>query len=455
MQTPEQLFSTARQAADEFSRFTREQVEAITTHVATKAAERSQQYAEWAVEETCFGDVDSKKIKNDLNSVGVLQLLDFDQYVGYQVDKEKKIVKFAKPAGIVLALIPCTNPVATVFYKSIISLATRNSVILCPHPAAKGCSVDSAHFIAKLAEEAGAPKGAIQVLAEPSIPVVNELMHSDQCSVILATGGPAMVRAAYSSSNPAIGVGPGNPPVFVDDSAVLPMAAACIVGSMAFDNSLCCTSESVVLAQETIADELLIELDKAGAQVCSEDDVAKLRAFLFPGGTIYPGAIGKSAQYICDKAGVEHKAGAKVLVMPFVSVSKTEALSKEKMFPCIGFTRVAGVDQAIDSAAIMLALMGEGHSAVIHSNNPQNTIKWGSSLPVCRITVNAPGVTGSSGFDTNIAPGAVIGTGFYGRSSVYENVGAKHLVQYVSLAYNKDDAVQMGDINPALAALKL
>ena len=455
MQTPEQLFTAARKAADEFSTFSRDQVEAIVTHVATKAAERSQQYAEWAVEETGFGDIDSKKIKNDLNCMGVLQLLNFDDYVGYQVDHEKKIVKFAKPAGVVVALVPCTNPVATVYYKAIISLATRNAVILCPHPASKACSVDSAHFIAKLAEEAGAPKGAVQVLEEPSIPVVDQLMKSDQCNLILATGGPAMVRAAYSSSNPAIGVGPGNPAAYVDKTALLPMAAACIVGSMAFDNSLACTSESCVLAHEAIADELLSELDNAGAKICSTEEVDKLRAYLFPEGNIYPGAIGKSAQFICEAAGIDVKEGAKVLVMPFDAINKDEPLSKEKMFPCVGFTRVSGIDAAIDDVQTMLSLMGAGHSAVIHTNDPETAAKYGAALPVCRIAVNAPGVTGSSGFDTNISPGAVIGTGFFGRSSISENVGAKHLVQYTSLAYNKDDAIQMGDIDPALTALKL
>ena len=455
MQTPELMFTTAHKAAAEFSEFKREKVEEIVKYVATNAASTAEKYAKWAVEETGFGDVESKTQKNQLNTIGVLELLDFDQYLGYQVDEEKKIIKFAKPAGVVLALIPCTNPVATVFYKGIISLATRNAVILCPHPAAKACSVDSAKYIAKLAEEAGAPKGAIQVLEEPSIPVINELMHSDRCSLILATGGPAMVRAAYSSSNPAIGVGPGNPPAYVDKTAVLPMAAACLVGSMGFDNSLCCTSESVALVHEDIADELLTELANAGAQVCTDAEVDKLRAYLFPEGNIYPGAIGKSAQVICEAVGIEHKEGTKVLVMPFDFVSETEALSKEKMFPCIGFARVSGVDQAIADAKVMLKLMGEGHSAVIHSNDPEATVKWGASLPVCRITVNAPGVTGSSGFDTNIAPGAVVGTGFYGRSSIFENVGAKHLVQYVSLAYNKDAAVEMGAVNPALEALGL
>lgn len=445
------LFDTARKAADEFATFSKEQVEKIVQHVGTKSAERSEHYAKWAVEETGFGDVESKIIKNNMNSIGMLDVLNISDFTEPKFDAEKKIISFPKPAGIVVALVPVTNPVATVYYKAMITLATRNAVILCPHPAAKNSSIDGAKFVAQLAEEAGAPKGCIQVLEEISIPIVNALMHAKETNVILATGGPDMVRAAYSSGNPAIGVGPGNPSAYVDETANIEMAAACLVGSVAFDNCLACTSESAVLAHEAIADDLLTALGNAGAQICTEEQVNTLRDYLFPEGKIYPGAIGKSAQHICEQTGIPYQEGAKILLMPVDSVGEQEALSKEKMFPCLAFTRVKDSDDGAAKAIDMLNITGKGHSVVVHTNNPEVAVKFGAAMPVCRIAVNTPGATGSSGFDTNLPSGAVIGTGFYGGSSVDVNVGAPQLVQYTRVAYNKAPEIEMGDVEGALA----
>lgn len=433
----QQLFDTARKAADEFHTFRKEQIEKILRHVGEKASERSEYYAKWAVEETGCGDIESKIAKNYGNSMGMLNILNVSDLVEPSFDEEKKIISFPKPAGIVVALVPATSPVATVYNQVMLILATRNVVILCPHPSAKNCGIDSAKFCAKLAEEAGAPKGCIQVLEEISSQLVDTLMRAKETNFILATGGQNKVRAAYSSGTPSIGVGPGNAPAYVDDCADVEITAEMLVKSVAYDNGLICTSESAVVAHATIADDLLSAFERAGAQVCTEEQVEILRNYLYPDGKINPNAIGKSAQYICEHAKIPYQNASKILLMPAESAGQHEVLSKEKLFPCLTFFRVKNSNEGVTAALAMLNITGRGHSVVVHSKNPEVAIKFGAAMPVCRISVNCPGLTGSSGVDTNLAYGAIIGTGFFGGSSVDFNVGASELVQYTRLAYNK------------------
>lgn len=446
----EQLFDTARKAADEFHTFRKEQIEKIIQHVGNKASERSEHYAKWAVEETGCGDIESKIAKNYGNSIGMLNILNVSDLVDPSFDEEKKIISFPKPAGIVVALVPATSPVATVYNQVMLILATRNVVILCPHPSARNCGIDSAKFCAALAEEAGAPKGCIQVLEESSSKLVDSLMQAKQTNFILATGGQNKVRAAYSSGNPSIGVGPGNAPAYVDNCADITITAEMLVKSVSYDNGLTCTSESAVLAHEEIADDLLVAFDRAGAQICTHEQVEILRHFLFPEGKINPNAIGKSVQHICEKAKIPYHNGAKILLMPAESAGQHEILSKEKLFPCLTFFRVKNSDEGVTAALTMLKISGKGHSMVVHSTKPEVTVKFGAAMPVCRIAVNCPGLTGSSGVDTNLAYGAIIGTGFFGGSSVDFNVGASELVQYTRLAYNKKSDIDINNITKTL-----
>ena len=448
------LFDIAHWAAGAYASFTRDQVEKIVNAVAEGAAEKAEFYAEWAVRETGFGDVASKAEKNILNSTNLIETHRISDYIECKLDEEKKILKYPKPAGVVVALVPSTNPVATVFYKAISCLMTRNAVILCPHPSAVECCVHAADYLAGIAERANAPRGVIQIVRKPSVPLVNELMRSKRTDLILATGGPAMVRAAYSSGNPAIGVGPGNVACYVHASADIDAAAERIVRSKSFDNSLPCTCESVIVADEEIGDRLGAALVKSGAHHVEHPEAeARLREFLFPEGKMNPKAIGKSAGWIAEQAGIGVKPGTRVLGVEIFKVGVEEPLSKEKMFPVLGFIKVKGIDSAIRVAQGMLRMHGAGHSAVIHSKEPYVVARWGRALPVCRIAVNAPGVLGSSGMVTNITPGAVIGTGFFGRSSISENVGPKHLIQWTHIAYNRDPVEIMGDMDAALSRI--
>jgi len=451
----QQLFDTAHRAAEAYSTYSRSQVEKIVKAVAAAAADKAEFYAEWAVRETGFGDVPSKTIKNLSNSSETAAAHDIADYVEPKVDHENKIVSFPKPAGVIVALIPSTNPVATVFYKAICALMTRNAVIMCPHPGAKECSAHAVDLMEEVAVAAGAPKGLIQSLRQPSVPMVNRMMQSDRTSLILATGGPAMVRAAYSSSNPAIGVGAGNVACYVHSSADLAKTAEHIVSSVGYDNSLPCTCESVVIADREIGDALATEMQKAGAHhVENPEELSRLRTFLFPEGKMNPQAIGKSAEWIAQRAGIQVPAGTKALGVEIFTIGREEPISKEKMFPLVGFIKVdGGVQAAIRTALAMLVMHGKGHSAVIHARDPEVVARYGDAVPVCRISVNAPGVSGSSGVATNLTPGPIIGTGFFGRSSVSENVGPKHLIQWTHVAYHKDPSEVMGDMDGAVAKL--
>ncbi len=446
-----QLLEQAQVAAREFAAYSAEQVAKIVEAVATAAAERAGYYAEWAVRETGFGTIEHKTLKNQATSAGLLDFYRGQDFSGYEIDYEKKLVKFARPAGVVLGLAPCTNPVATTNFKTLISLMGRNALILCPHPAAKECSVDAADYLAAAAEAAGAPKNSIQVLREPSIPVVGAMMQSDLINVTLATGGPGMVRAAYSSGNPALGVGPGNPPHYVDETTNIVKAAGEIIFSSSFDCNLLCTSESVALVKDEVADALLDSMAAQGGYLVADPaEAAKLRSYLEGEGPINPGAVGKTAVFIAEKAGIEIPAGTVVLIVELDKVDKTDIIAREKMYPVLGFKRVASVEEALAGAQVMIDFGGKGHSAAIHSSNPDTILAW-SSLDVYRIAVNGPAVLVSSGLSSGLNPAATLGTGYYGRSSVGENVGPMHLVNWTQIAYNADPAEVMGDIAGALA----
>ncbi len=445
------LFDNAEKAAAEFAGYSPAHVKKIVDAVTAAAVEKAYEYAEWAVRETGFGVVEHKTLKNYSASSVLVDFHKDQDYCGYQIDHEKKIVKFARPAGVVLSLIPSTNPIASTYFSVLSCLMTRNAVIMCPHPSSKECSIDSSDYLAEVAEQAGAPKGAIQVVRNPSIPLLGEMIKSEQVNLILATGGPAVVRAAYSSGNPAIGVGPGNVAHYVDETFDLEKVSEDLVVSSSFDNNLPCTCDSVVLAEKKIAGDLTDALKEMGTYfVEDEAEVERLRNFLFPEGNYNPHAIGKSAQWIAEQVGIELTEFTLVLCVAIFKIDyKSEEFSREKLFPVIGFMEIDGFEQAYAAAEAMIQMGGKGHSAAIHSNNPDTIVAW-SSLPVYRIAVNGPSILISTGASSGLAPTFTLGTGFFGRSSVCENVGPDHLVHWTSIAYNSDMALEMGDIDEAL-----
>src|SRR5687768_10195308 len=311
-----QMVEKARWAAASFSTYARRDVLSIARAVAEAAAASARKYADWAVAETGFGNADHKEIKNRLCSTGLYEHYKDENFTDFRVDPDRKIVEIPKPAGVIFALTPSTNPVSSVFYKAIIALLTRNAIVISPHPYAKGCCADAARLIAGAAERAGAPDGVIQVIEEPALPVINSIMKSDRIDVILATGGSPMVRAAYSSGNPAIGVGPGNNPAYVDETADVGKAAKLIADSKAFDNSILCTNESAVIAHASIARNLADELKRQGCHMLSDEERDQLEARLFPGGKFNTSLVGKPAEAIAESAGLRVPRGTRVLLAP-------------------------------------------------------------------------------------------------------------------------------------------
>ena len=254
----------ARWAASIYSNYRRADVLRIAKAVADLGAETARFYADWAVDETGFGNPDHKEVKNRLCSEGIYEYYKDQDFISQRVNEEKGIIEIPRPAGVIFALTPSTNPVCSVFFKALLCLLTRNAVVISPHPAAKECCTDAVNQIAEVAQAAGAPDGIVQVIEEPKLPIIETIMHSDRIDLILATGGSLMVRAAYSSGNPALGVGPGNCPAYVDKSADVEHAAKEIAQSKAFDRSILCTNESAVIANKKVSDQLVLAMQKNG-----------------------------------------------------------------------------------------------------------------------------------------------------------------------------------------------
>ncbi len=444
-----QLVEKARWAAGAFSSFSKREVLAVCKAVAEAAAAEARRYGEWAVKETGFGVAEHKERKNLLCSTGLYEHYKDHNFTDPHVDPARKMVEIPRPAGVVFALTPSTNPVCSVYYKALIALMTRNAIVLSPHPAAKACCADAARLMAHAAEKAGAPDGVIQVIEEPSLPIIDEIMKSDRIDLILATGGVAMVRAAYASGSPAIGVGPGNVPAYVDESAEVARAAKEIADSKAFDNAILCTNELAIIAHKAVAERLLSELRRHGCHLVNLEERDRLEGQLFPTGKFNIALIGKSAETIAAGAGIRVPRGTRVLLVPLERIGDDYLLSREKLCPVLGYYEVATREQALGAAQAMVRRQGQGHSAAIHATDPALILDYGARLNVLRIAVNVGNSTGAAGFDTFLAPTMTIGTGYFGRSSVSENVGPQHLLQWVKIAYNKRDDVPFGDFSAA------
>ncbi len=443
------MLDRARWAATAFAVYDRERTERVVTAVAAAAYQNAERFAIAAVEETGMGVAEHKRRKNEACSRGVVERYAVADYVDAQVDAEAKIVSVPKPAGVVLALTPSTNPIATVYFKVLLALMTRNAVVVSPHPLARETSVAAVQLLARAAVEAGAPDGCLQVVEEPTIPLIEALMADRGVDVIVATGGTAVVRAAYRSGNPALGVGPGNVPALVDASADVAQAAACLADSKAFDNSILCTNESVAIIEERVADAFERELRRNGAHVLSEEETQRAREAFYPDGRIDTKLAGKDAAALAAAAGIKVPPKTRVLVAPFPLIVPEEPLALEKLFPLLGLVRVPDAARGIDAARALLRIGGAGHSAVIHSRDPRTILAYGAAVRVLRVSVNAPGSQGSSGLDTNLAPTMTVGTGFFGRSALTENLEPRHLTQWTRLAYATDEPLgDFGGLQP-------
>lgn len=444
------MLERAKWAAEEFQRYNRHRTYAIAEAVAREAHAKAATYAEWAVRETGFGVVEHKKLKNELTSLSFLDYYRDWDFVTPHVDADKRIVEIPRPAGVIFALVPSTNPISTLNFKILCALLTRNAIVMSPHPAARECCADAARHLAAVAAQAGAPDGVVQIVEHPNIPLIETFMRSEKTAVILATGGTAMVRSAYSSSNPAIGVGPGNAPVFVDSTADLGLAAQRITDSKAFDNSLLCTNESVLIVTKDRERELKRELQRVGSHICSAEEVEAIRIYLFHERGFNVEAVGRDAAWIADQAGFKVPAKTRVLITPIEFIGLDEPLSKEKLCPVLAMFVAGSRQQGFEMARAVLRLSGAGHSAAIHSSDPQTILDFAARVEAYRVVVNAPCSQGAAGFGTDLAPSFTIGTGFFGRSSIGENIGPQHLVHWTRIALDEDAAALMAGFPRAL-----
>lgn len=440
------MLDRARWAAAKFQKLDRAATRRIVDAVAAAGHAKAQHYAEWAVRETGMGVVEHKRIKNEACTKSLFELYGNEDFISPRIDDRKKIVELPRPAGVIFALIPVTNPVATIFFKTLLALMTRNAIILSPHPQAKACCADAARVLAEAAKAVGAPDGVIQVIDEPNVPLLEKLMEDERVDLIVATGGPLVVKAAYRSGNPAFGVGPGNAPAVVDDTADLRLAAKRIVASKGFDNSILCTNESAVLAFTTIADRLLDAMKAEKAHICTKEEADRLRKLLFTEHGFNISMIGKDASIIAREAGFNTN-GAKILVTPVDLVQPEEKLVREKLCPVLAFARVQTIDQAISAARSMMRKSGKGHSAAIHSKNEANIMAFAAAVPALRVAVNTGCSLGASGYETNLGPSMTIGTGFVGGSSIGDNLTPHHLMNYARIAYNKEASESFGNFS--------
>jgi len=439
------MLQAAQWAAAEFAAYDRDATRRIVEAVADAAYERAGEYAELAVRETGFGVAAHKRTKNEIASRGIAEHYRDHDFVTPRPDPDRRILEIPRPAGVIFGLTPSTNPVSTLYFKVLLALMTRNAIVLSPHPLAKQCCVAATRVLAEAAAAAGAPRDAIQIVDEPSIPLVEALMGDVNTSVILATGGTGVVRAAYSSGNPALGVGPGNAPVVVDATADLSRAARDLVASKAFDNSLLCSSESTLIAEAAIAPRLAKELQRAGAHLCTPEERDRLRKFLFPDDRLNLEVVGKDARTVASMAGLRVAPRTQVLLAPIELVVAEEPLAREKMCPVLAVAVRPDAGAAIKAAQAVLRIAGAGHSAAIHSGDADTVFAFADAVDVLRVVVNAPNSTGVAGFDTHLAPTMTVGTGFAGRSSIGENLEPGHLVNWSRVAYAKDTAIAFPD----------
>ncbi len=437
------LIGRMRAAQAEFATFSQEQVDTIFYEAAMAANKARIPLAKMAVEETGMGVVEDKVIKNHYASEYIYNKYRSTQTCGViSEDPVAGIKKIAEPMGIVAAVIPTTNPTSTAIFKCLIALKTRNAIIISPHPRAKGCTIEAARLIRDAAEAAGCPAGIIGWIDVPSLEMTNTLMR--ESDIILATGGPGMVTAAYSSGKPALGVGPGNTPVIIDDTADIRMAVNSIIHSKTFDNGMICASEqSVTVVGEEAYAEARAEFERRGCYFLKGKELDAVRKTVIVNGSVNARIVGQTAHHIAEIAGVEVPEHTKVLIGEVTSVDPSEEMAHEKLSPVLGMYLAEDFDDALAKAARLVADGGYGHTSSIYID-PAETDKLArhaAAMKTCRILVNTPSSQGGIGdlYNFELAPSLTLGCGSWGGNSVSGNVGPMHLLNVKTVAERREN----------------
>ena len=439
----EKLLSRVRAAQAKYATYTQEQVDKIFFAAALAANKMRLPLAKMAVEETGMGVVEDKVIKNnyaaeyiynkykDVKTCGVVER---DEGFGY--------TKVAEPVGVVAAVIPTTNPTSTAIFKCLICLKTRNALIISPHPRAKQCTIEAAKIVLEAAVKAGAPEDIIGWIDQPTVPLSGMIMR--EAELILATGGPGMVKAAYSSGKPAVGVGAGNTPAVIDSSADIKLAASSILHSKTFDNGMICASEQSVIVLKDVYDEFKKEMALRGAYFLTPEETDKVRKTIIINGALNAKIVGQSACKIAELSGFTAPEGSKVLVGEVESVDISEEFAHEKLSPVLGMYKAEDFEDAIAKADRLIKDGGLGHTSSLYVNveTGQDKIeRFRSVMKTCRIVINTPSSHGGIGdlYNFKMTPSLTLGCGSWGGNSVSENVGVKHLINYKTVAERKEN----------------
>ena len=435
--------SQIREAQKIYSTYTQEQVDKIFMEAALAANNARIKLAKMAVEESGMGIVEDKVIKNHFASEYIYNKYKNEKTCGViEKDEAFGITKVAEPIGVVAAVVPTTNPTSTAIFKALIALKTRNGIIFSPHPRAKHATIEAARIVLEAAVKAGAPKNIIGWIDEPSLELSQKVMS--ECDITLATGGPGMVKAAYSSGKPAIGVGAGNTPAIIDDTAHIKMAVSSILMSKTFDNGVICASEQEVIVMDSIYNEVRKEFIARGAYFLKGDEIDKVRKTIVKNGRLNADIVGQSAFKIAQLAGVNVPEDAKVLIGEVESVELEEEFSHEKLSPVLGMYRVKTFDEALAKAERLVELGGFGHTSVLYTNtqiSKDRVKKFGATMKTGRTIINMPSTQGAIGdiYNFKLAPSLTLGCGSWGGNSVSENVGPKHLINIKSVAERREN----------------
>lgn len=438
------LIARVVDAQAKFATYSQEQVDRIFRHAAFAAADARIPLAMKAAEETGMGVIEDKVIKNHFASEYIYNKYKDEKTCGIlEEDEEGGTMTIAEPVGVICGIVPTTNPTSTAIFKALISLKTRNGIIFSPHPRARKATCEAARLVRDAAVAAGAPANIIGWIDEPTVDLSNALMRHPDIALILATGGPGMVKAAYSSGKPAIGVGAGNAPVLIDEHADIKRAVASILMSKTFDNGMICASEQAVVAVDEVYEAVRERFASHGGRILTGNETGAVREAVFPEGHLNPKIVGQSAVKIAEIAGIQVPPDTKVLVAEVDKV-EGEAFAQEKLSPTIALYRRKDFEEAADTCEQLVALGGIGHTAVLYTDQdrkPERVARFGQKMKAARILINMPSSQGGIGdlYNFNVAPSLTLGCGSWGGNSISENVGPKHLINKKIVAKRQEN----------------
>src|SRR2546427_1942486 len=454
VQEARHLVETAHDAWLKFEDFAEDQVERILSEISRAAIANAEALARIAVDETGYGTVEHKTLKNLFCADDVYRAIRPMKTVGIvNEDKQKKIFEVASPIGVIAAIIPSTNPTSTAIYKALIALKGRNVIVFSPHPSSVRCISETSRILAEAAERAGAPKDVISCMTLPTMEGTQELMKHPLTSLILATGGTGLVKAAYSAGKPAFGVGPGNVPSYIEKTADVLKAVRDILTGKCFDNGTLCSSEQAIICDAVIKDGVIEELKKQGAHICSAQEKVQLeRTIQTPRRTLNTKIVGKSAVKIAEVAGFNASPNTRALVAHADGVGPDYPISMEKLSPTLAFYVVKDWREGCAKCIEILKFGGLGHTLSVHTKDEEVVRQFGLRKPAFRICVNTPAALGAVGYTTNLFPSMTLGCGAAGGNITSDNISPLHLINLKRVAHGVRDVSAPPPRTPAAAA---